>query len=246
MSFHFKHGDYAGYKNFGKPIPIITRLPWIVLFPILLFLDLSAKPDSFIIFNGIIAILFILLTFLWRYGDNYRYLVYASPSLCMVFAYLVYPIPEPWNLILISLGILSSLLRLGYYYYKGMSKRLVTSKLLESFDFVRNNTSIDSLGLVPVSYVYPAAYYTGKKVLGTDGSPEPWEKGKDYSRFFITEDGFLEVLEEFNVNTFLVDMNHPDYPIFIQTLKKFKNLSYDRIFSNNNYEIYQCRKKINA
>lgn len=244
LSFHFKQGDYSGRKNFGNPLHVLSRIPWIILFIPLLFFDVSSlTSNSFVFFNVILAITFVSLTFLWRYGDNYRYLVYASPPLSIVLSYFVFSLSDPWSTIIIGLVIFSSLLRVGIFYFKNKSKRLVSKQLLQAFEFIKNNKNIDSIAVTPTSFVYPSAFFTGKKILGTDGSPEPWEKGKDYSEFFLTEERFLEVINKFKISTFLIDTNIPIVLSFIETIKNSNKLVYERIFSAKNYEIYNISKK---
>ena len=243
LAFHFKQGDYSGRKNFGNPIHVIIRIPWIILFPFLLFFVEITFSNSFIFFNAIIAITFVSLAFLWRYGDNYRYLVYASPPLSIVFSYFVFSLSEPWNVIFVGIAIFSSIFRIGIFYFKSRSKKLVSKQLLDTFEFLKNKNDIDSIATTPTSYVYPAAFFTNKKILATDGSPEPWEKGKDYSNFYLKEEGFLEVINGFKINTFLIDTNKSEASAFMKTLKNSKKLVFKRIFNLKNYEVYDISKK---
>jgi hypothetical protein len=239
LGYHFKHGNYKGEKRFGNAIEIIQRWPWIFLLPIAFFIgntqSLQASENLVLLLWGLF---FITITMLWRYGDNYRYLVYGVAPLSIVLAQLLWASPELQRNILLTALVAGNALRIIVFFRRRSKESLVSQSLRKCFDFLRRQDNF-SIGCVPVSLNYPTAYFTEKKVLGSEASPESWETGIDLSGFFKDESLLLNLMKAHNTSLFLVDSSDTTGRIFESLLNTSKLLKSTLLFESGEFEIYE-------
>jgi len=116
LRYHFRQGNYEGEKKFGNPLQILQRIPWLILFPIVFlfndFIDFTSQ-NSFLIIWGM---LFLIITILWKFGDNYRYLVYGIIPLSVIFSEMIFKLDDTVLVIIISSILTLCFFRLSYFF----------------------------------------------------------------------------------------------------------------------------------
>lgn len=207
LSYHFKHGDFRkGKKQFLSPVQIVQRWPWIILVPFaMIFLNFeeffALKNLNFLFIWGVF---FVALTILWRFGSGFRYLVFGIPPTCIFFAYIIWSEFSQIGLVFLILAAGLSIARIAYYLKKNRKKPLITKELENCFNYLVSAPT-KSVACVPASLNYQTAFFTEKKVLSGEASPEQFKEKRDYySKFFNDDKTLLNLIKEFQTNTFLV------------------------------------------
>ena len=240
LSYHFKQGNYEGKKQFGNPLEIIKRWPWLPILPFVYFISsLSLENNPHFIFLLIWGVFFLIITVLWRYGDNYRYLTYGIAPLSIIVSQTVWSFNDEIKFFFLAIIILLSLGRLSIFIRNQKRNRIISKDLLNCFEFIRTKKEYQAVGYVPVSLIYPAAFFTGKQVLGAEASPEPWEKGIDYSAYMENHELLLKLLKEFNIKTFLINLNDPRGRKLKSILEESKIIKSYLSFKEGTYQIYE-------
>lgn len=245
LRYHFKHGNYKGEKKFGNPLQILQRWPWLMLFPLIIAISYSQPP---IIEVPLVPLVwgsaFLALTMLWRYGDNYRYLVYGIAPLAIVFAVFTSSLLDSWRWTIIGISIALCTLRLSYFFSrKSMVDSIVTEDLLDCLSYIKNQESYQSFGCVPVSINYPSAFYADKAVLGAEAAPEPWERGLDFSHFYRDEDLLLELMSNYGTRLYLVNSSDPAGATFESLLRGSKKIRHSILHACGRYKVYELDNK---
>jgi len=244
LSYHFRHGDYRDEKKFGNPLQIIQRWPWLAILALAAYLvGLSPPLTAELLVPLIWGIILIALTLLWRYGDNYRYLVYAVAPLSIVFAATMAALSQLWFIVLFTLAIVFSGLRLGHYFRRRTKDSPISDDLLECLKYIKSDKAHSSMGCVPVTLNYPCAYYSEKAVLGAEASPEPWEKGEDLSSFYKDENLLTELMSKYGTQLFLVDAADPAGISFESILRSSKLIESTLVRSCSRFMVYELKAK---
>jgi hypothetical protein len=238
---HFKFGDFRnGEKKFGSPFQIIQRWPWIILFPLpLIFSEnitiFSNKDLSFLLIWGLF---FIAMSILWRFGSAFRYIVFATPPLCIIFAYSIWTEFNDWVFVFLIFALGMSLARITYYFKRQYDNPLITHELHDCFKYLKNLPE-ESLGCIPPSLNYQTAFFTEKKILAGEATPEQFEKKRDYFSFAKDEYSLLNTIQAFKTKYFLVDYKNPIGKKFETIINESKKLSSSILYERGSYKIYE-------
>ncbi|WP_148702346.1 hypothetical protein [Nitrosopumilus piranensis] len=244
LRYHFRQGNYKGTKKFGNPIQILQRIPWLILFPVVFyfndFIDLTLE-NSFLIIWGMF---FLIISILWKFGDNYRYLVYGIIPLSVIFSEMILRLDFSIFIILISSVLILCFFRLAYFFQTNKTKRLISKDLLACFNYVNDNKNIQRISVVPFSLSYPASFYTNKLIFAADPSPEVWEKGKDYTGFPSNPNLLSFVVNKFQIFTFIIDTNDQNGLSLKSIIQKSPSLKSTILFAQGKFEIIRLSHNI--
>jgi len=242
LLYHFKHGNYFGEKKFGNPIQIIKLWPWLILLIIAIFLDnfYHLYNDENLLFLLIWGLFFIGLSIVWRYGDNYRYLVYAMAPISIVFANIILQLQE-LTIIFIGISLFLSFARIGLFIRKQRKNPLISTDLHNCFKYIVNQDKITSIACIPSTINYPAAFYTHKKILAAEAAPEPWENGIDYSNYVSKADTILELINKFQTKIFLVNSQDQKANEFENAVANSSLVDHKVLFHSGSYKIYELK-----
>jgi len=235
LRYFFRQGNIEGEKKFGNPIQILQRIPWLILFPIVFlfndFIDFTSQ-NSFLIIWGMF---FLIIPILWKFGDNYRYLVYGIIPLSVIFSEMILKLDYTVLVIIISSLLTLCFFRLAYFFKINKTHRIISKDLLSCFSYVNNN-DIQRISIVPASLVYPASFYTNKQILGADPSPEIL-KGKDYTKISSNPSLLFDTIKKFQIFTFIIDTNDQNALSLKSIIEKSTLLKSTILFSQGRFEV---------
>ena len=205
LRFRVKYGDMQGKKGIGNPFIILFNFPFILLTPLVFFINHDFVSLFFIVW----ALSTLLLSFLWVIGEGYRHLINGIVPFSIVLSLVVLD-----NLfIFLTLAAISLVFSLIKVYRMAKNQSLVISEnLLESFRFLNSCADENDLLLcLPPDFTYAALYFVECKLLqGSGGDAEGEKFNVGVLRPMIKGKKVKELLNQFGVK-WIIDLGNCDY-----------------------------------
>ncbi|MCX7698317.1 MAG: hypothetical protein N2114_02485 [Candidatus Goldbacteria bacterium] len=220
LKFHFKYGSWKdNKKSFGKPLEIVKFEPYCFIPLIGAIFNLNWIIDLNYFFAWYFGLL--ALFFLWRWGDNYRYLSFISIPTSIISAqflsnnifFFIFP-PLFISILLIIKNIINFIKCPSYSYL---------SKIVFPED--------SKILVFPTKLVYETAYYSRQKIICGGGNKDSLKF--EYEELIpIVKKDICLFLSKYNITHIFIEKSQ------IEIIKKIPNNFYCKS-EINNYILYE-------